>query len=89
MNRSGTPIQKVKLSNTLKTGIEVLSIPGLIPEIYERNACNTSNYQYDTTWQALSEWDRAKHIAHYILNNLIENNVQDAQAREMRKKSKK
>ena len=66
-----------------------MSIPGLIPELYERNACNAANHQFDTSWPALSEWERAKHIAHYILNNLIENHVQDAQAREMRKKSKK
>jgi hypothetical protein len=88
VKRFGNNIQEVRLSTTLQTGIETISIPGLIPEVYERNACSAANYQFETSWQALSEWERALHIAHYILNNLIKNHVEDAQAREMKKKHK-
>lgn len=70
----------------LRTGIDVRGLPGFIPELYVREACNKANYQFETSWTGLEREEQAAHIAAYILENLIENHAQDAQQVEMNRK---
>jgi hypothetical protein len=73
----------------MNTGIDIVSIPGIIPEFYEREACNKANYQFDTTWQDLTSIQKAEVVAHYLLRNQIDNHIQDTQIAESKRKSKK
>jgi len=88
VTRNGVPIYKIKLKDAYQTGIEVDRIPGLVPEFYERQACNKANYCFDTTWQNLSMPQKASHIAQYTLENLLERHHMDAQTRHINARSK-
>jgi hypothetical protein len=83
VKRSGLPIHKIKLRHTTETGIEVISIPGLISEFYEREACRFTLYRFETDWQELDYQQKAEAVAQYLLSKQIDSHVQDAEISKM------
>ena len=63
-------------------------MPGCIPVYQEVAACKAANYRYFDDWQELTAEQQAFLIAHYFSQKLLESNIQDAEAREMKMKSK-
>lgn len=89
MKRHGAKIHKYRLKDALKTGIDVESlIPGLIPEFFERSACKSAGYRYDLEWQEMTMQQKAAVIAHYTLENIIENHVKAAENDAIERRSK-
>jgi hypothetical protein len=54
--------------------------------LYEREACVFTLHNFDTTWAALSHSEKAAHVAHYLLHNIMEAHANDAQQAEMDRK---
>lgn len=93
MTRHGRPIQNIQLKYKLDTGIEIKEVPGIVPSFYEIKACNAANYEYYGSWQELEDWQKAKLIGHYFLDNLIngakDDTVQDKIKLDQKKRGNK
>jgi hypothetical protein len=91
--RHGSPIQSLKLRFKLDTGIDIKELPGIIPTFYEMKACVAANYQFFDNWQELAEWQKAKLIALYFADNLVngakDDTVQEKIELDNKKRSKK
>jgi len=69
------------------TGIEFESIPGAIPVFHEVAACHAAGYRYFGDWQELSADEQAFLLAHFLTSQLLNNNQQDAQMRDVNRKT--
>lgn len=83
------PIEDAPLKYKIDSGIEVESYFGLVPLYYEMLACQEAGYTYFLSWQELTLRERALHVAHFIVKNLVSKHSEDASAREMEKRSKR
>lgn len=86
VTRNGEPIEEIRPSNTIRTGIEFETIPGTIPLYDELEACRYAGYKYWHDWQELTPLERARLVAHYYLNRLIEAHKEDAVAASNKRK---
>lgn len=89
MLRNNEPIQNVNLKYRLATGIEVKDFPGIVPKLYEINACHAANYRYYSDWQQLESHEKATLIAHYYTNILLDSHKSEAMNDKMKKDQKK
>lgn len=80
---------EVAISHKFESGIDVGSIPGIIPEFYEITACNQANYRYFHDWQELLPEQKAKIVSHYLLNVTIDSHKSDAEQTEMERRMRK
>lgn len=53
------------------------------------SAAHAANYRYFGDWQELSWQQKAKIVAFYLLNNMVESHKEDAVASALEKKSGK
>lgn len=60
-----------------------VDIPGLVPEMEEREAAIFNGYQW-RKWRKLPHDERVTGVAHFRLHGLIEHHQQDAVARHSR-----
>lgn len=73
----------------MQSGIEIPGYLGVIPLLYEMQACDQANYRFFHDWQELSRQERAVIIAKTVLLKLIDSHRDDAVARDIDRKSKK
>lgn len=72
VSRRGESIAKAHLQNRVRTGILITApVAGVVPEYDEREAARFALLTWEQ-YQALPRPDRAKTVAHYYVNNLIE-----------------
>ena len=70
--RDGELISEAPLRKVVHTGIGFEPVlPGLVPEIEEREACLFSGYTWHD-WQELSKAERTDGVAHFRLHHLME-----------------
>jgi len=90
--RNGLPIREIKLKS-IDAGISFEEVPGIVPLFHEISACKAAHYTFFGDWQDLSGPERSTLIAHYYLQHMLDQNIQDAQTkyqeRQMRKSRKK
>ena len=87
VERWGDPITAYHL-RTLETGITYRQIvPGVVPEIEEREAARFSGYTWKD-WRELPTQERVDGVAHFRLRRAIDMNRQDAQQKEAERKAR-
>ena len=89
MTRNDRPIAEVKLRYSIQSGIEIPSRLGIIPLLYEMQACDAANYRFFHDWKELSRQERAIIVAKHVISQLIDSHREDAVARDIDRKSKK
>lgn len=89
MKRFGEPIHQLELKHKLSTGITIEGLPGIVPEFYEISACNAANYQFFHNWQELDQEQKAKLVAHYYGDIMVNAHKDDAMNDKMKKDSRK
>lgn len=87
ITRNGRLIQDVHLKNSIETGIEFETVPGCIPVYTEVKACIAVGYRYFHDWQELSADQQAFLIAWHISDTWVNANKDDAEARELDRRS--
>ncbi len=87
MERHGEAITAYPLK-TLNTGISYRRVlEDLVPEYEERQAARLGGYKW-SEWQALPRFERVDGVAYFRIRNQIEMHTQDAQDKEIRRKTK-
>lgn len=87
VTRNGIPILEVRLTHGIDTGLEFENLPGAISLYDELSACRYNNYRYWHDWQELNGLQKARLVAFYYLNILVENNRKDAEAIELKRQT--
>lgn len=72
----------------MHTGVTYSSpMPGLVPEIEEREACRWNGYTW-RQWEGLPRLERVNAVAHFRLANIIDLNQQDAVLKEQERRAR-
>jgi len=64
-------------------------MPGLVPLYDEMAACRFAGYRFWHEWQDLSPQERARLVAYYYLDALVEGHKEDAAIEYSRRQSKR
>lgn len=63
-------------------------IPGLVPEIEERDAAHFNGYTW-LQWQQLGYWDKVDAVAYVRLRKLIDMHKEDAVSAESKRRARR
>lgn len=77
------------MKHKIESGIEIQSIPGIVPKFYEVDTSLLTGYKYPEEWEALPRTVRSDLLAYYYLSKMLEGHKEEARADEIRKDQKK
>ena len=85
----GNNIIDVKPRYVLRTGITIEpTIPGIVPLLYEMEACDRANYQYFDSWQTLNREEKVMIVAKHMIQGQLSTHQEDARAAQAHRRSK-